>query len=249
MKKQKENIKSIIILCIASIFVCLPLLNGKLNIGYDDGVQHIARLIGTYQAIEEGQFFPVIMSKFCNGFGYSWNLFYSPITAYVPLVFKLLGATFTTCIKLFMFAVTMLSGITMYFFTKEITKNKKIALIAGIFYIFAPYRLNDMYIRNALAELTSFVFLPMVFERTIWTTKEKVKARIFTNNRKRRISFNTHHYYHVYSDYLHNLFANTDKNLKKQTNKKETPNFCDFYYPDNKLFLGAFIRTQISGKL
>lgn len=212
---EKENTMNILILCIAAIFVCLPLLNQNLNIGYDDGVQHIARLIGTYQSIEEGQVFPVIMSKFCNGFGYSWNLFYSPLTAYVPLIFKVLGASFTTCIKLFMFTVTILSAITMYFFTKEITKNKKIALVAGIFYIFAPYRLNDMYIRNALAELTSFVFLPMVFERTIWGVKEKAKKRILTNHRKCWTTFNTYHYHDVYSYFLRNLFINTDKSIRE----------------------------------
>lgn len=74
-----------------------------------------------------------------------------------------------------MFLVVFLSGVTMYFFTKEVTKNKKIALLAGIFYIFAPYRLTDMYIRNALAELTSFTFLPMVFWRTLWSIKRKAK--------------------------------------------------------------------------
>ena len=37
------------------------------------GVQHIARLMGTFQSIEENQKFPVIMSNFCNGFGYSWK--------------------------------------------------------------------------------------------------------------------------------------------------------------------------------
>ena len=124
---QKENTKNILLLCIASVFICLPLLNSKLNIGYDDGIQHIARLMGTYQSLLEGQNFPVIMSKFCNNFGYSWNLFYSPLTAYLPLIFKLIGVSFVHCIKLFMFFITFLSGITMYFFTKEVTKNKKIA--------------------------------------------------------------------------------------------------------------------------
>lgn len=212
---KKENIKSIVFLCIASIFVCLPLLNSNLNIGYDDGVQHISRLIGTYQAIEEGAFFPVIMSKFCNGFGYSWNLFYSPLTAYVPLLFKLFGVSFVTCIKLFMFAVTFLSAITMYFCTKEITKNKKIAVIAGIFYIFAPYRLNDMYIRNALAELTSFVFLPMIFQRSIWNTKRKTKKRSSINNREYRASANTYYYNDVYCHLMCYLPNRTRKEIKK----------------------------------
>lgn len=172
---QRENTKNILILFIVSIFICLPLLSNKLDIMYDDGIQHVSRLIGTYQSICEGQNFPVIMSKLCNNFGYSWNLFYSPITAYLPLIFKLIGASFIGCLKLFMFLVVFLSGITMYFFVKEVTKNKKVALLAGIFYIFAPYRLTDMYARNALAELTSFVFLPMVFHGLYGILKQKPK--------------------------------------------------------------------------
>lgn len=176
---QRDIVKDILILCVASMFICLPLLSNKLNIMYDDGIQHIARLIGTYQSIQEGQTFPVIMSKFCNGFGYSWNLFYSPLTAYLPLMFKLIGLSFIGCMKLFMFLVVFVSGIAMYFFVKEVTKNNKIALLAGIFYIFAPYRLTDMYARNALAELTSFIFLPMIFHGLYGVLKQKPKREYF----------------------------------------------------------------------
>lgn len=168
----KEQTKNILILFLVSVFICIPLINKKLNILYDDGVQHICRLIGTYDSIKEGQVFPVIMSNFCNNFGYSWNLFYSPITAYLPLLFKIIGCSFINCIKLFIFTVTFISALMMYFFTKEVTKNNKIAVIAGVFYIFAPYRFTDMYLRCALAELTSFVFLPMIFWRIIWCIKK-----------------------------------------------------------------------------
>ena len=163
------------ILLIVSAFICIPLLSKNIDISYDDGIQHICRLIGTMQSIEEKQNFPVIMSKFCNDFGYSWNIFYSPLTAYIPLIFRLIGASFINCIKLFMFLVVFLSGVTMYFFTNEVTKNKKIALLAGIFYIFAPYRLTDMYARNALAELTSFIFIPLIFHGLYGILKKKKK--------------------------------------------------------------------------
>lgn len=169
---EKENAKNILLIAIISIFVCIPLFSKDINIGYDDGIQHICRLIGTYQSLQEGQAFNVIMSNFCNQFGYSWNLFYSPLTAYAPLIFKLLGVSFTACLKLFILFITFLSGISMYFFTKEVSKNKKIAVIASIFYIMTPYRFTDMYIRNALAELTSFCFLPMIFGRFIWCAKK-----------------------------------------------------------------------------
>lgn len=165
MQKLKELLKnekyySVIFILIASIFVCLPLMSKNIDMTYDDGIQHIARLMGTYQSVQEGQ--TNIMSNFCNSFGYSWNIFYSPLTAFLPLIFKILGLSFTVCIKLFMFLVVFLSGYFMYLFTKKITKNNNMAIIAGILYIFAPYRLTDMYIRNALPELTSFVFLPLV---------------------------------------------------------------------------------------
>ena len=93
---EKENVKCIILLFIASLFICMPLISKKIDITYDDGIQHIARLMGTYQSIQEGQ--TSIMSYFCNGFGYSLNIFYSPITALAPLIFKLFGVSFTTCI-------------------------------------------------------------------------------------------------------------------------------------------------------
>lgn len=127
------------------------------------GIQHICRLMGTYQSICEGQFFSVIMSNFCNGFGYSWNIFYSPLTAYAPLIFKIFNISFTSCIKIFMAVVVYLSGLAMYKFTKKVTKNDNIATIAAILYILAPYRVTDMYVRNALAELTSFIFIPIIF--------------------------------------------------------------------------------------
>lgn len=52
------------------------------------------------------------------------NIFYSPLTAYVPLIFKIFNFTFTNCLKIFMFAVTLLSGITMYTFMMNVTKIK-----------------------------------------------------------------------------------------------------------------------------
>lgn len=166
MNKIKELLKneiffSIVIILITSIFICIPLMNKDIDMTYDDGIQHICRIIGTYQGLQEGN--TDIFENFCNNFGYCWNLFYSPVTAFLPLVFKILGVSFSTCIKLFMFCTVFLSGYLMYLCSKKITKNNNIAIIAAVMYILAPYRFTDMYIRNALGELTSFVFLPLVF--------------------------------------------------------------------------------------
>ena len=160
---MKEKIKDGIIILIFTLIVSIPLASNNLNIYRDDGIQHIARLMGTYQSITEGQTIPVIMSNFCNGFGYSWNIFYSPLTSYIPLIFRLFTSSFEIILKLFMVLLSFLSGIIMYTFVKKVTKNRFAGLLAAIIYIFAPYRLTDMYMRTAIAELASFVFLPLVF--------------------------------------------------------------------------------------
>ena len=164
LKKEitiNEKYFAIIIILIASIFVCIPLMKSNIDMTYDDGVQHICRLIGTFDGLKSGQSY--IFEKFCNGFGYAWNLFYSPITSYLPVLFSFIGFSFASSIKIFMFITVFLSGYFMHLFAKKITKNKYVAIIASIMYIASPYRLTDMYIRNALAELTSFIFIPLVF--------------------------------------------------------------------------------------
>ena len=161
---MKQNLKDYLIILIFTIMICIPLLNKNLDVYRDDGIQHIARLMGTYQSITEGEIPPVIMSNFCNGFGYSWNIFYSPLTAYVPLVIRIFTNSFEVILKLFMFLLSLLSGIAMYEFVKKVTKNSNAAILAGILYVLVPYRLTDMYMRVAISELASFVFLPIVFQ-------------------------------------------------------------------------------------
>ena len=172
LNKIKDNKEYLCILLI-SIIVCIPLMNKNIDIYKDDGIQHVCRLIGTYQTIKSGEMLPMIMSNLCNNFGYSWNIFYSPLTAYAPLIFKIFNFTFTNCLKIFMFAVTLLSGITMYTFMMNVTKNKNVSLLSSILYVLAPYRITDMYIRIAVAELASFVFIPIIFDGLYSVLKEE----------------------------------------------------------------------------
>ncbi len=172
LNKIKDNKEYLCILLI-SIIVCIPLMNKNINIYRDDGIQHVCRLIGTYQTIKSGEMLPMIMSNLCNNFGYSWNIFYSPLTAYAPLIFKIFNFTFTNCLKIFMFVVTVLSGITMYKFMINVTRNKNVSLLSSILYVLAPYRITDMYIRIAVAELASFVFIPIIFDGLYSVLKEE----------------------------------------------------------------------------
>ena len=77
--KTKKKLIDYAIILIFAIVISIPMLSQDFNIYVDDGIQHIARLMGTMQSIEEGQVIPVIMSNFCNTQRSTVNLFYSPI--------------------------------------------------------------------------------------------------------------------------------------------------------------------------
>ncbi len=160
---KNKTFISYIILFVVTIIISIPLMNSNFDIKQGDGILHISRLMGTYQALLEGQKFPNIMYNFCNGFGYCWNIFYSPLTAFLPLIFKIFIQSFSLCLKLFMICTIFISGITMYKFTKETTKSNKIGVISGILYITVPYKLTNMYLRVAIGELAAFIFFPLIF--------------------------------------------------------------------------------------
>ncbi len=160
---KNKKVLSYIIICIVTILTCIPLFSQYMNISHDDGIQHICRIIGTYDALKEKNLFPVILSNFCNGFGYSWSIFYSPLTVYLPLIFKVFTSSFTMCLKLFMFTTMFLSGLFMYKLVYKISNSHRAGLISAIIYMIAPYHLTDLYNRIAVAELASFLFLPITF--------------------------------------------------------------------------------------
>ena len=176
---MKIRFKNYIIMILLTIIIAIPLFQSNIDIYRDDGIQHVCRLMGTYQSITEGQTFPVIMSEFCNQFGYSWNLFYSPLTAYMPLMFQLVTNSFVICLKCFIIFIVALSGITMYEFLYKVTKNQYAALLGACIYLLAPYRMTDIYMRVAIAELASFAFLPLVFHGlyNIFSIEEEDKKK------------------------------------------------------------------------
>ncbi len=148
---------------LVSLIIGLPLFNSKLDVYFDDGIQHIARAYGTYNSFKDNILFPNIIASFANGFGYSWNLFYGPLSTYGVILISLVCKNFVVSYKIFAYICLILSGYFMYKFVNSITKNRNIATLAGILYMTFPYHLTDLYTRNALGEFVSFLFIPLVF--------------------------------------------------------------------------------------
>lgn len=158
---SRENSKCYFIIVMLALMIC-----SLLFIGYPQGqdtIYHISRTVGTETALKEGQVLPLIASNFVNDFGYSWNLFYPPLPNYIMMLIKFVLHSYVKALNILIFLTVVLSGIFMFNFMKKVTKSSKIALLASILYMLAPYRLVDIYVRGALGEIIAFMFLPLVF--------------------------------------------------------------------------------------
>ncbi len=168
MKNLRHKIKEdritvdIICLLLLAILLSLPMFRQEKDIFFDDGSQHLMRAFGTYQSIvQNGN--ENIISDFVNGFGYSWNLFYGPLSVDIIIVISLIVGAFNLGFKITMCAILFLAGFLMYKFIKEMTQNGNTALLASFIYMSSPYFFTDIYIRHAVGETMAFVFIPLVF--------------------------------------------------------------------------------------
>lgn len=156
---NKYDLLAIFAILVISILLALPLLKQGLYQIHDD--QQIARLYLLDQAFKSGQFPVRWVDQLGFGFGYPLFVFYPPLVYVVGEIFHLLGFSIINSIKIDFFLSILLSGLAMYMFAKQIS-GRIGGLTASFFYMMAPYRAIDVYIRGALSEAFSFVWLPLI---------------------------------------------------------------------------------------
>lgn len=168
MKKQLIFLSLILVLSLGAI---KPLFHAGFFPMHDD--TQVVRVSEMAQALKDGQF-PVRWVKDLGyGFGYPIFNFYAPLAYYVGAILNLIGFNVLLSTKLMMGFGVVLAGISMYFLAKEFWGQWG-GLVAGLFYLYAPYRAVDIYVRGAVGEFWAMAFLPLVFLGLY---------RIFKNNR------------------------------------------------------------------
>lgn len=174
MEKVKNLIKKYyphIILVFLVIPSILPLFHEGFFSMHDD--QQVARLYELDRALAAGQFPARWVGNLGFGYGYPLYIFYPPLIYYLGEIFHLLlGLSFIVSIKL-VFAFSFIgAALSMYIWAKE-HFGKIPAIVAAAFYTYVPYHAVDAYVRGALAELTSFVWLPLI----LWSADRLIIKR------------------------------------------------------------------------
>ncbi len=123
---------------------------------------HIAWLYEFHKSLMMGQIPPRFVPDLSFGFGYPLFNFVFPLPFYIAEVFHILGLSFVDSIKAVFFISIPLSAVFMFLLLKQFTKNSLLVLVGSVMYIYTPYRAVDLYIRGAVGEIVSFIFIPLV---------------------------------------------------------------------------------------
>lgn len=123
--------------------------------------QQVVRLFELNSSLLSGSFPVRWVADLGFGYGYALFNFYPPLVYYLGEIFHLAGFSFIDATKIVWAIALVGSALAMYLLAKEFF-GKIGGLVAAVFYLYAPYHAVDAYVRGALAELFSFVWLPLI---------------------------------------------------------------------------------------
>ena len=179
MKKIWNNFDKNYLKIFAITFLLFIPWVSRYYINGHDTIYHVANIYGLLDS-PESIFQAKILPGIANNFGYGSPLFYPQfthiITAFFAQGLSLFSLNILYSLKITHFLSMYFSGVFMYKLVKEVGKDKKIAFLAAIFYMTFPYHLADIFIRDALAEVFVFTFLPLIFLGLYY---------LFQNNKKK----------------------------------------------------------------
>lgn len=168
MKKIIEAIKErkwihYMIITMLGLLVAIPFFWVQLR-QTDDGYVHLLRTISVGLSFENGVFPYLLTPFFCRNFAYTMTVFYGPIVTYIPYVMSLIADSAYVAVKIFAGLTIPISGIFMYNFIYEVTRNKGMSFLSAVIYMVFPYRLEVYFNRFAMGEIASLMFIPIVFQ-------------------------------------------------------------------------------------
>ncbi len=144
------------------IITIWPLLKSGFFVS-DDGEWMVVRLSDFHRSLVSGMFPVRWAARLNHQFGYPVFNFLYPLSLYWGEFFHLIGFNFVDSIKLVFAGSFFLSAFFMYLFAKSVWQESQAAFLSAVFYIFAPYRFFDVYVRGSIGEAVSFIFVPLIF--------------------------------------------------------------------------------------
>lgn len=115
------------------------------------------------------------------GYGYPIFNFYGPLPYYVGGITHLVGVDSLMATKIMFVIGILLSGVTMFYFSKR-WFGVVGGLVSAVLYMYFPYHAVNIYVRGAVGEFFAYAFLPLLFMGifSLWEDSNKTNKKIFS---------------------------------------------------------------------
>ncbi|MBR6159604.1 MAG: hypothetical protein IKQ40_04820 [Lachnospiraceae bacterium] len=179
LNDEKRNKWLCVLLLIAAVIATSwPVLFMEVAKGHDLEV-HLMRIEGILSDASWRNLPVRIQSKWLDGYGYPVSVLYGDLFLYVGAIFRKLGFPIITAYRLFVVCINTATITIAYLSFRTYFKNRMISTLSAILYACAAYRLVDEYVRSAVGETLTIVFLPAVAASVCMIfTKEDRAGRI-----------------------------------------------------------------------
>lgn len=151
---------TIIIVLLLSLFGIADLFKSGYYSSHD-GIGHVIRMEEFYQAFNDGQI-PVRWSKrLYFGYGYPFFNFNYPSIYYLGIPLMKVGLSATDTMKAETMLAFVASGGLMFLYLQRKVRWQ-VAVLGAVLYLYAPYRMSNIYVRGSVAEAMAFIFPPLL---------------------------------------------------------------------------------------
>ncbi len=151
---------------ILTLLLAIPLMGPLFMPGYfwnaHDARHNVFFIFELDRSIRDGILYPRWSPDFAFGYGYPFFNIYGPLSTYLGEIFHLMGFDIPTSVEIVFGLSILFSGLTMFLFLRRVAGSGA-AFLGAMVYLYAPYHIFDLYVRAALAEAVSLVFIPLVF--------------------------------------------------------------------------------------
>ena len=148
-------------LLLLALLAGLPLLQMKMMNGHD-AVLYVTRAVEFWEGLQGGQIFPRWAPDLNFGYGEPIFNFLPPVVYYLMALFRAMGTSFVAGQNLACLLLFAVAGLGMFGLAAELL-GKRGGLVAAAAYLFAPYVLTALYVRQALGDFSAFASIPFAF--------------------------------------------------------------------------------------
>ena len=161
--KKKSNIKLLLLITIITIILLFQLFYNKRLYGHDT-LFHTGSIIYLSKTISIAN--PLgdkIIKLDTNPFGYGTWLFYPKLPHLLGSYLYLICKNIYLSMNIIYLITFFLSGVIMFFLSKKLFHNNKVAFLSSVIYLTYSYHICEIYIRDAYAENFMFMVIPLIF--------------------------------------------------------------------------------------